>query len=114
MELALEGIEFDDIVYDQVISYAYSHCSKCDKLITRTEGYVSPIIFERKVYKRYEDRSPVYLSSFENGIWLCNQCGNIINKENSYYTIDMLNVIKLQTHIKHKKESQGLLKDELV
>lgn len=55
--------------------------------------------------KRYDAAmSSVQRASYENGIWLCRNCAAMIDRDESYYTVELLNDWKQQAEQRARKE----------
>lgn len=55
-------------------------------------------------WKRYDNSmSPEQRSSYENGIWLCRNCAAMIDRDEDYYTVDMLHMWKQLAELEASK-----------
>ena len=58
--------------------------------------------------KRYDNSmSPEQRSSYENGIWLCRNCAAMIDRDEDYYTVDMLHMWKQLAELEASKNIMG-------
>lgn len=51
--------------------------------------------------------SPEQRSSYENGIWLCRNCAAMIDRDEDYYTVDMLHMWKQLAELEASKNIMG-------
>ena len=58
--------------------------------------------------KRYDDSmSSAERSSFKNGIWLCRNCAAMIDRDEDYYTVELLNIWKQYAESEASKNIAG-------